>query len=195
MTKSRLSTASDDQGHPASAGNRPNFHPRTGATRRAAPPLISNLQVSAMPTAVFPADPQTSKAKLSSVTALLPTRDRGPSNGTNRRTSSAWRGRQAGQHVMIGIPSACQAPPPPSRSRTRHRPATPRPAACSCSGGNSRRAPPDDLVVHHRKARPSRHLVGRTNPLDRQPPRRGVRRKRSSTTGQSSSGRTPWRRH
>src|SRR5512132_800384 len=26
-----LSTASDDQGHPASAGNRPDFHPGTGA--------------------------------------------------------------------------------------------------------------------------------------------------------------------
>jgi hypothetical protein len=35
--------------------------------------LISNLQVSAMRTAVFPGDPRTSTAKLSSVTALLPT--------------------------------------------------------------------------------------------------------------------------
>ena len=33
--------------------------------------LISNLQVSAMRTAVFPGDPRTSMAKLSSVTALL----------------------------------------------------------------------------------------------------------------------------
>jgi phenylpyruvate tautomerase PptA (4-oxalocrotonate tautomerase family) len=36
-----LSTASDDQGHPASAGNHPVFHPGTGAARRAAPRLIS----------------------------------------------------------------------------------------------------------------------------------------------------------
>jgi hypothetical protein len=34
---------------------------------------ISNLQVSAMRTAVFPGGPRTSRAKLSSVTALLPT--------------------------------------------------------------------------------------------------------------------------
>jgi hypothetical protein len=35
--------------------------------------LISNPQVSAMRTAVFPGDPRTSRSKLSSVTALLST--------------------------------------------------------------------------------------------------------------------------
>src|SRR4029450_3160301 len=41
-----LSTASNDQGHPTSAGNRPDSHPGTGATRRAAPPLIRKSTVS-----------------------------------------------------------------------------------------------------------------------------------------------------
>src|SRR5215213_4562498 len=47
-----LSTASDDQGDPASAGNQPDFHPGTGATRRAAPPLISNMPVTAVRTTI-----------------------------------------------------------------------------------------------------------------------------------------------
>jgi hypothetical protein len=37
----RLINGLDDQGHPASAGNHPDFHPGTGASRRAAPTLIS----------------------------------------------------------------------------------------------------------------------------------------------------------
>src|SRR5918995_5069626 len=49
-----LSTASNDQGHPASAGNRPHFHPGTGATRRAASRLISDRRSSAVLSGVLP---------------------------------------------------------------------------------------------------------------------------------------------
>jgi hypothetical protein len=51
--------------------------------------LISNLQMIAMQTAVFPGDPRTSRAKLSSVTALLPTAPYG--RRMTRRLSPAGR--------------------------------------------------------------------------------------------------------
>src|SRR4029450_7652003 len=63
-----LSTASDDQGHPASAGNRPDFHPGTGATPRAASRLISKVQGTAVRKAVFPGRERPSGSKLSALT-------------------------------------------------------------------------------------------------------------------------------
>src|SRR4029453_12261970 len=48
----RLINGLHDQGPPTSAGNHPDFHPGTGASRRAAPPLIRDGRLSAMLTSL-----------------------------------------------------------------------------------------------------------------------------------------------
>jgi hypothetical protein len=84
---------------------------------------ISNPRLSAMRTAVFPGDPRTSRAKLSSVTALPRRRDSGPSKCQNSAAQAAaapYRQPTAAlpAHLLIDQRSHRQSPHQPSCPRT-----------------------------------------------------------------------------
>ena len=84
---------------------------------------ISNPRLSAMRTAVFPGDPRTSRAKLSSVTALPRRRDSGPSKCQNSAAQAAaapYRQPTAAlpAHLLIDQRSHRQSTHQPSCPRT-----------------------------------------------------------------------------
>jgi hypothetical protein len=138
--------------------------------------LISNLQVSAMRTAVFPGDPRTSRAKLSSVTAA-PRGAIAADPSAKERSSSRWRSHRQPTAALPAHLLICQR----GHRQSTHQPSRlPHPARAGAAAARAR----------HRAHSSPRQGGSHTTSWSRSG--RGRRRLDPARPPRASSARTTW---